>query len=251
MRGDMSLRIALLLSVVLLAPLAASHPVPGGDIVKNGGFETGFASWNIGGTGLLTGPRLVTPGANDSGRAMQVVEVGSGSAYLYQDLPVPATTQPAGLTAVALPRTLEFDARFDPGQDAVMGQAIAVVASHNPATGQAETTVAVGILPDNVGTLTAYCNSFLVACAPVTFRLPVDGLWHHYTVEVFRGSATLSIDGNGVASASGSPASVSTPTRILFGDVAFHVKGPAPTVTWDDVRFSDGSEVALKVPGLG
>lgn len=221
---------ALLATLLLAAPYGASHAGLPLNVLANGDFAAGLSSWGVSGSGSLAGVSVVPDGLG--GNAVLVQEVFAGSGWVYQNVD-PAATAPAVL--------LDFQAQIW-NLARPMPNGIRVVSQHNPVSGLAEITAGVDFAGGQ-GTLVVFCNGFTgIGCAPVTFAVPLDGLAHHYQVALVPalGTGVLLIDGVPVATATGSPASVSPPSRILFGDLAYHVRGPAPDVVWDDLYYGAG-----------
>lgn len=217
--------------VVLAAPYGSAHSDLPLNVLTNGDFDQALAGWSTKGTGSLSGVAVVPGGPASS--AVLVREVGSGSAWLHQDVS-PVATSPATL--------LDFEAAVW-NASRPMPQGVAVVANHVLQTGQAETTVSV-IFAGGLGHLTVYCNSLVTTCAATTFPLPTDGQRHHYQVVLAPalGLGVLLIDGAPIATDTGTPGSVTPPTRVLFGDLAYHVRGLAPDVLYDELYYGAALE---------
>lgn len=225
--------------LLLAAPYGAAHSDLPQNVLTNGDFDQGLAGWSIKGTGSLSGVSVVPGGPASS--AVLVREVGSGSAWLHQDVS-PLATSPATL--------LDFEAAVWNGSRP-MQQGVAVVANHVLQTGQAETTVSV-VFAGGLGHLTVYCNSLVTTCTPTTFPLPTDGQRHHYQVVLAPalGLGVLLVDGAPVATDTGTPGSVTPPTRVLFGDLAYHTRGPAPDVLYDELYYGAALDAHLALQDI-
>lgn len=209
-------------AALLAVPAALGQTLPL-SYVTNGDFEDGFAAWSFAGTGDLSGAGLISPGARGTDTAVLVREVGGGSVYLHQNA--------ASLAAAPV---------------AMLDLAAKVVANpHHPWTqgltvldGSGEVTVDIRFR-ENVVQLRLFCGGALYACDYHSFDYPLDGEWHDYQVVLTyaTGLAVFLIDGEVVDTLQGNPGYVGAPARIHFGDLAWHIRGPAPDVAWDEIYF--------------
>lgn len=207
--------------LLLAAPLGLGHAILPLNAVDNPSFDSGWANWLAGPAGYgamaIVGGKLYTPNAYAPG------------AFAHQYL---APGAPIGTTIL-----FDFEATIVSGISGGGLNTAEVLGAWNPALGTGQITARVGFHSGKVTLDVWTANPTDANGVPA----PTDGQPHHYQVLMVgaAGVGVLLIDNMPVLVATGDPASVGAPDRIIVGDVAYCdcSRGPAPNVMYDEFYY--------------